>query len=96
MTITPSELLDTSIAQLQILAAFLSDQLGETGASRHEESDASEVLACRQVLLSISALIPRVQVARCAQAGVPSGVSELRRNVSFFTHYAAARERVRR
>ena len=96
MTITPSELLDTSTAQLQILVAFLRDQLGETGGRLDVESDDSEVRACREVLLLLSTLIPKLQVGRCAQPSVPPGVSGLHGNVSFFTHYASARERVAR
>ena len=82
MTITPRELLDTSIAQLQTLVVFLSDQLPETDVSRPVEADALEVRACREVLLSLSALIPKVQVGRCARPGVLPGVSELRRNAA--------------
>ena len=57
MTITPRELLDTSIAQLQMLVAFLSDQLGATGGSPQVQAEALEVRACKEVLLSLSALI---------------------------------------
>lgn len=95
MTITPSELLDTSIAQLQILVAFLNDQLDVAGACLHVESDDSQVRACREVLGSLSALIAKVQIVGCAPRGV-SGVSELRRNASSFTRYASPRKRVGR
>jgi hypothetical protein len=62
MTITPRVLLDTSIAQLQMLAAFLADELGEY---RHRSEVASvEARACKEALLSVSALIPRLQAAR--------------------------------
>jgi hypothetical protein len=71
MTITPRELLDTSIAQLETLAAFLSDQLGETGGKPPMQSDALEVLACREVLFSLSFLIHKAQVAHCAGPGAP-------------------------
>jgi hypothetical protein len=72
MTITPRELLDTSIAQLQTLVAFLSDQLGEAEGWPQLRSDALEVRACRQVLLSLSVLIPKVQAARWSHpAAVP-------------------------
>jgi hypothetical protein len=80
MTITHRELLDTSIAQLETLVAFLRDQLGETGGSPQVRSDALEVRACGEVLLSLSALIRKVQVARwpsgpeaCPVMGIKSG-----------------------
>jgi hypothetical protein len=76
MTITHREVLDTSIAQLETLVAFLRDQLGETGGSPQVRSDALEVRACGEVLLSLSALIRKVQVARCAKPSVPSGVGD--------------------
>jgi hypothetical protein len=66
MTMTPRELLDTSVAQLETLVAFLSDQLGQIGGSPRMQSDALEVRACREVLLSLSVLIPKLQVARRA------------------------------
>jgi hypothetical protein len=90
MTITHRELLDTSIAQLETLVAFLRDQLGETGGSQQVRSDAMEAQACREVLLSLNALVRRVQVARCAQPAV-RGLGELPRKVSSFTRYARAR-----
>jgi hypothetical protein len=62
MTITPRELLDTSIGQLQLLVAFLNDQLSETGGSPPVQCDAPEVRACREVLLSLADLIPKVRV----------------------------------
>jgi hypothetical protein len=74
MTITPRELLDTSIGQLQTLAAFLSDQLGETGGGTQAQLDALEVRACREVLHSLNVLIPKVQVERCASPRTSSGV----------------------
>ena len=67
MTITPRELLDTSIAQLQTLAAFLSEQLPQTRASPCVHSAALEILACREALVSLNDLIPKLQVARCAE-----------------------------
>jgi hypothetical protein len=57
MSITPRELLDTSLGQLQVLVAFLRDQLGETGVSPQLQAEAVEVRACREVLLSLNALI---------------------------------------
>lgn len=51
MTITPPELLDTSIAQLQTLVAFLDDQLSWT------ESAALETRACKEIARSLCLLI---------------------------------------
>ena len=42
MMITPGELLDTSIAQLQTLAAFLGDQLGDKRDRPESATSASE------------------------------------------------------
>jgi hypothetical protein len=67
MTITPRELLETSIAQLQTLAVFLSEQLAHAGGSQRVQSAALETLACREILVSLSVLIPKLQVARCAE-----------------------------
>jgi hypothetical protein len=71
MTITPIELLDTSIAQLRTLAAFLREQLGN-GADRMP-SAAAQVRACKELLGSISSLILRLQAARetAEDAGEP-------------------------
>jgi len=54
MTITPNELLDTSISQLRTLAAFLREQLGN-GADRMPS--AAQVRACKELLGALSALI---------------------------------------
>jgi len=62
MMITPQELLDTSIAQLRTLAAFLSEQLGQSG--ERSESAAMEVQRCEEILLSLSVLILRLQAAQ--------------------------------
>lgn len=51
MTITPLELLDTSIAQLQTLVTFLDDQLGWA------ESVAQETRACKEIARSLRLLI---------------------------------------
>jgi hypothetical protein len=67
MTITPRELLDTSIAQLQTLAVFLSEQLAHTDGSQRAQSATLETLACREALVSLSVLIPKLQVARCEE-----------------------------
>ena len=63
MSTTPRELLDTSIAQLEFLRAFLGEQLG----ARTDESESaatSDVIACHEILRSLGALILRVQ-AEC-------------------------------
>jgi hypothetical protein len=65
MTATPQELLDTSIAQLQALSAFLGDQLGVVTP---RSDSAPELRACEEILVSLGALILKVQAA----AGVRS------------------------
>jgi hypothetical protein len=62
MTLTPSVLLDTSIAQLRTLAAFLGEEMGEY----RDESEVAnlEARACKEILLTISVLIPKLQAAR--------------------------------
>ncbi|HSY04773.1 MAG TPA: hypothetical protein VK803_02435 [Steroidobacteraceae bacterium] len=61
MMITAGELLDTSIAQLRALIAFLGDQLGD---SSRPERATSEARACNEILLSLSVLIVKLQAAR--------------------------------
>ena len=62
MTLTPCVLLDTSIAQLRTLAAFLAEEMGEY---RDKAEPASlEARACKEILLTISVLIPKLQAAR--------------------------------
>ena len=58
MTITPFELLDTSLAQLQALVAFLDNQLDGT------ESAALETDACKEIARSLSLLIQTHQALR--------------------------------
>ena len=60
MIATPRELLDTSIAQLQTLTAFLGDHLRES-ADTTESSATPEMLACREIYVSVGALILKVQ-----------------------------------
>jgi len=57
--ITCLELLETSMAQLETLAAFLSEQLSETP----DRSVASEDRACREILSAVSTLIQTHQDA---------------------------------
>ena len=60
MIATPRELLDTSIAQLRMLTAFLGDQLADS-AVEPKASDTPDILACREILVSLGALIVKVQ-----------------------------------
>jgi len=67
MLITPREMLDTSVAQLETLAAFLGEQLGEDGDGPGH--GATEICACNEILGSLRALILRVrQRERCSTA----------------------------
>jgi len=64
MTVTSREILETAIAQLQTLAAFLDDQLGQ-GRGAPEPSFANlEARACKEALLALRVLVPRLQAAR--------------------------------
>ena len=62
MIATPRELLDTSIAQLETLTAFLGDQLGGR-AVESKSSATAEILACQEILVALGALIVKVQAA---------------------------------
>jgi hypothetical protein len=59
---TPRELLETSIAQLQTLRAFLGDQLGDK-AIESNAATTPEVRACQEILVSLGALILKVQAS---------------------------------
>ena len=73
MIATPRELLDTSIAQLQMLTAFLGDQLADS-AVESRSRDTPEIVACREILVSLGALITKVQAtSRLTSARVGSG-----------------------
>jgi len=62
MYTTPRQLLDTSIAQLQTLASFLAEEMGEF---RQKTVVATpEARACKEILMTISVLIPKLQAAR--------------------------------
>jgi hypothetical protein len=63
MTLTPRVLLDTSIAQLRTLAAFLAEEMGEY-QEKSEPVASLEARACKEILLTISVLIPKLQAAR--------------------------------
>jgi hypothetical protein len=60
MIATPRELLDTSIAQLQMLTAFLGDQLADR-AVEPTASDTPEIRACREILVSLAALVVKAR-----------------------------------
>jgi hypothetical protein len=79
MMITPGELLDTSIAQLQTLVAFLGDQLGDR--NERPEPATLEARACEEILLSLSVLIPKLEAARHMTAAGRSIVGEEDREV---------------
>lgn len=55
-------LLDVSIANLQTLATLLADELGDCG--RPLPATSPEARACKEALLTISVLIPKLRVAR--------------------------------
>ena len=62
MSTTPRELLDTSIAQLENLRAFLTEQL-DAHTNESESTATSDVIACQEILISLRALILRVEAA---------------------------------
>jgi hypothetical protein len=62
MNTTPRLLLDTSIAQLQTLASFLAEEMGEY--RQRTVVATPEARACKEILLTISVLIPKLQAAR--------------------------------
>jgi hypothetical protein len=61
MMITTRELLQTSIGQLQILAAFLGEQLG--GCDDRSKSETAETWACHAILDQLTALILKLESA---------------------------------
>jgi hypothetical protein len=63
MTTEPHVLLEASIAQLRTLAAFFADELGNS--AERSEVPTPEARACKEALLTISVLIPKLQAARC-------------------------------
>lgn len=68
MTTSPHVLLETSIAQLQTLASFLTEEMRESAA---ELPTAAQTRACKEILLTIRVLIPKLQAARYVVAGEP-------------------------
>ena len=73
MITSPRLLLDTSIAQLQTLASFLAEEMGEY--RQRAVVATPEARACKEILLTISVLIPKLQAARyvVADEGVSRG-----------------------
>jgi hypothetical protein len=63
MNTTPRDLLETSIAQLQMLTAFLGDQLGAR-ADESARSATPEIRACHEIFISLGALILKLRSAR--------------------------------
>ncbi len=57
MTLSPHEVLEISIAQLSTLALFVAE---ETGARERMEAATPEARACREILLTIDGLIPKL------------------------------------
>jgi hypothetical protein len=62
MTMPPRLLIDSSIHQLQALSALLTDELGEWRTKSRTPSP--QAVACKEILLTISVLIPKLQAAR--------------------------------
>jgi hypothetical protein len=62
MQVEPTELLDNSIAQLQSLAAFFADEIGS--CEPRAVAANPETRICKEALLTISVLLPKLQVAR--------------------------------
>ena len=74
MTITARELLETSMAQLRTLVAFLAEQLDENG----DRPDVTlEACACREVLCSLAALIPKIDATTQLPPKIIDGIEHL-------------------
>jgi hypothetical protein len=63
MISTPHTLLDISIAQLQTLASFLVEEM-DNARERETAAVSPEARACKEILLTLSVLIPKLQAAR--------------------------------
>jgi hypothetical protein len=68
---SPQMMLDSSIAQLQRLSAVLVDELGELRAQSRAET--LEARACKEILLSITVLLPKLQAARYVMGDLDVG-----------------------
>jgi hypothetical protein len=64
MTPTPHTLLDISIAQLQTLASFLAEEMGSACERENSAVSPEERRACKEILLTLSVLIPKLRAAR--------------------------------
>ena len=75
MTLTPHDVLDISIGQLKTLAAFLAEEMGV--ARERAGAVTPEARACKEVLLTISVLIPKLHAARSVipREAIPSNRS---------------------
>ena len=62
MITTPHALLDRSIGELKTLAASLAEEMGSACDGRLPV--AAELRVCKELLLSISVLLPKLQAAR--------------------------------
>ena len=58
----PTRILDSSISQLRTLASVLVEEMGSAAPSAHGASP--EARACREILLTVSVLIPKLQAAK--------------------------------
>jgi hypothetical protein len=68
---TAQEVLDTSVAQLETLAAFLHEQLGEGSDAPGRVT--SETRACNEILRSLRALILKVRTREGLAGWNPDG-----------------------
>jgi hypothetical protein len=62
MMATPHALLERSIGELEILAASLAEEMGSACDGRRAAT--AEARVCKELLLSISVLLPKLQAAR--------------------------------
>ena len=62
MIATPQALLERSIGELEILAASLAHEMGTACDARGAVT--AEARVCKELLLSISVLLPKLQAAR--------------------------------
>lgn len=73
MTAEPRLLLDASITYLQRLAHVFAEQIGN--ANESDEGPIPDTRVCKELLLSISVLLPKLQAARyfIGEEDVPAG-----------------------
>jgi hypothetical protein len=71
----PQDLLDTSIAQIQTLAAFLREQLAEGDESEPKTADSR---ACSEILADLTVLMQRIRRRNEVRSG-PLVLREARR-----------------